>query len=33
MRKLIILIPAIAILAWTRKRRKKRYTTTRIIKK
>jgi hypothetical protein len=33
MKKLMLLIPAIAILAWAGKRRKKRYTTTKVIRK
>jgi hypothetical protein len=32
MRKLMLLLPAIAFTAWIRRKRKKRYTTTRIIR-
>ena len=33
MKKLMLLIPAIAFLAWARKKSKKRYTTTKVIRK
>ena len=33
MKKLMLLIPAVAFTAWIQRKRKKRYTTTRIIRK